>query len=328
MPPSHETRPFGIRFVSEDKHYQVQLRRNTFLFSRLAPYQSWEVFRQEAQSVWRVFQRLTVAPSPVSLGLRYVNKISFPETEKIERYLRLYVTVPDSLEGGPQPVTGGHLRIQMPIGDPAGLLVVQQVLLPSEAQGMNTIALDNDFRFGALGLSEMEIWDRFEQPGDLRTITSSTSLLKSFWRHTSSMAMRAIRSTNRDLFSGHSHSGTSSIKHRNWREPSNDGWRIQSVLERSASSYEKSVLDSAFLHIEINFTRLEEDLQRLPLLHASIAEEGEERPSDAELLRLHSCFSKSLELRASEWKVSFQRQTAALRSSSLHPVMRERIFRF
>lgn len=97
------------------------------------------------------------------------------------------------------------------------------------------------------------------------------------------MAMRAIRSTNRDLFSGHSHSGTSSIKHRNWREPSNDGWRIQSVLERSASSYEKSVSDSAFLHIEINFTRLEEDLQRLPLLHASIAEEGEERPSDASI---------------------------------------------
>ena len=168
VPPSHEASSFGIRFVSEDKHFQVQLRRSTFLFSRLAPYQSWEVFRQEAQSVWRVFQKLTVAPSPVSLGLRYVNKISFPETEKIERYLKLYVTVPDSLEGGPQVVTGGHLRIQMPIADPAGLLVVQQVLLPSEVQGMSTIALDNDFRFGALGLSESEIWDRFEKARRLK----------------------------------------------------------------------------------------------------------------------------------------------------------------
>ena len=44
--------------------------------------------------------------------------------------------------------------------------------------------------------------------------------------------------------------------------------------------------------------------------------------------RLHSYFSESLELRASEWRVSFQRQTAVLRSSSRHPVMRERIFRF
>ncbi len=97
------------------------------------------------------------------------------------------------------------------------------------------------------------------------------------------MAMRAIRSTSRDLFSGYSHSGTSSIKYRNWREPSNDGWRIQSVLERSASDYEKSVSDSAFLHVEVNFTRLTEDLHRLRALHASIAEEGEEGPSDASI---------------------------------------------
>jgi hypothetical protein len=97
------------------------------------------------------------------------------------------------------------------------------------------------------------------------------------------MAMRAIRSTKRDLFSGLSHSGTSSIKYRNWREPSNDGWRIQSVLERSAADYEKSVSDSTFLHIEVNFARLEEELQRLTTLHASIAEEGEERPSDASI---------------------------------------------
>jgi hypothetical protein len=97
------------------------------------------------------------------------------------------------------------------------------------------------------------------------------------------MAMRAIRSTNRDLFSVQSHSGTSSIKYRNWREPSDDGWRIQSVIERSASDYERSVSDSAFLHIEVNFARLEEDLQGLPTMHASIAEEGEERPSDGSI---------------------------------------------
>jgi hypothetical protein len=92
------------------------------------------------------------------------------------------------------------------------------------------------------------------------------------------MAMRAIKSTNRDL-----QPRTSSIKYRDWREPSNDGWRIQSVIERSASDYEKSVSDSAFLHVEANFTRLEQDLQGLSTLHASIAEEGEEGPSAASI---------------------------------------------
>ncbi len=167
-PPSQQSLPFGIRFVSEDKRYQVQLRRSTFLFSRLAPYESWESFKQEAQSVWRVFKRFTGAPGPISLGLRYVNKISFPDPEPIERYLRLYVTVPDSPRGGPQPVTDGYIRIQMPIEDPVGLLVVQQVFLLPDAEGLKTVALDNDFRFGAIGLDEKGIWNRFDQARQLK----------------------------------------------------------------------------------------------------------------------------------------------------------------
>jgi hypothetical protein len=90
--------------------------------------------------------------------------------------------------------------------------------------------------------------------------------------------MRAAR-TGRNLLSDYLQPRTSSIRWRDWREPSDDGWRIESVLERSASSYEKSVLDSAFLNIEAHFERLEEDLKNLQALHATIAEDGQEVPS-------------------------------------------------
>ncbi len=97
------------------------------------------------------------------------------------------------------------------------------------------------------------------------------------------MAMRAIRSNTRDASSGNVRCQSFFISDRNWREPSNDGWRIQSVLERSASVFEHSIFDSAFLRIEERFKRLEGDLQSLSALHDSLAQEGEERPSSASI---------------------------------------------
>jgi uncharacterized protein (TIGR04255 family) len=168
QPPSHESLPFGVRFVSEDARYQVQLRRDAFIFSRLAPYESWLSFKTEAQSVWEAFLALVTSPTVISFGLRYVNKISFPAAQPIERYLKLYPAVPDSPFGGPQAVNGGHLRLQMPLENPPGLLIVQQVMLPAESEGMFTIALDNDFRFSGLGVDHKAIWERLDQARQLK----------------------------------------------------------------------------------------------------------------------------------------------------------------
>jgi uncharacterized protein (TIGR04255 family) len=161
-PPKQDTL-FGIGFASEDGYYQVQLRPTAFMFSRLAPYESWDVFTAEAKAVWAVFQGIAVTLSPVSLGLRYVNKVSFPADQPIERYLRLYPTVPDSLRGGNQFVNRCYIRVEMAVEDPEGLLIAQVALLPPEAEGLITFALDNDFRFGLVGAASEKLWELLDR---------------------------------------------------------------------------------------------------------------------------------------------------------------------
>ena len=157
-PPKQDTLLGAIGFASEDGYYQVQLRPNSFLFSRLAPYESWDVFTVEAKAVWAVFQKIAVTLSPVSVGLRYVNKVSFPADQPIERFLRLYPTVPNSLKGGTQFVNKCHIRVEMAVEDPEGWLIAQVAILPPETEGVMTFAVDNDFRFGVAGAASEKLW--------------------------------------------------------------------------------------------------------------------------------------------------------------------------
>ena len=56
--------PVGWKFASQDGKQIVQCRVNGFTFSRLAPYESWKPFRDEAQRLWDVY-RTTGNPQSV-----------------------------------------------------------------------------------------------------------------------------------------------------------------------------------------------------------------------------------------------------------------------
>ena len=45
----------GIRLTSADHKYVCQFKPNTVVFSRLAPYEGWESFRQAAAPFWQTF---------------------------------------------------------------------------------------------------------------------------------------------------------------------------------------------------------------------------------------------------------------------------------
>jgi uncharacterized protein (TIGR04255 family) len=166
--PIREATSTGLRLLSNDGHYAIQLRRNAYVFSRLAPYDSWRSFQGEAQSGWDAFRSIIGDLRLRDLGLRYINKISYPTNEPIERYLRLYPVVPDSPEGGPQVVTGAYMRVEVPLRDPGGRLVVQEVMLPPENEELSSIALDNDFRFSIVGLDDGQMWSLLDHARDIK----------------------------------------------------------------------------------------------------------------------------------------------------------------
>jgi len=91
---SVSNKPEGYIFISHDQKRIIQARLNGFTFSRLKPYESWEIFYGEAYQLWQQYAQITSPTEVVRLALRYVNQIMIPATGAIE--LKDYVkTLPE-----------------------------------------------------------------------------------------------------------------------------------------------------------------------------------------------------------------------------------------
>jgi uncharacterized protein (TIGR04255 family) len=149
----------GYFFKSKDGLQIVHARKNGFAFSRLAPYENWSSFIAEARRTWALYRR-AVGPSKLAKWtVRYINKLSWPEGERMEDYLQVYPHIPGDL---PQQIAGCFMRLQFPISSPQGLLTQQLVGLPQENPAKVAFMLDNEFAFSAIGLSDAAIWEQID----------------------------------------------------------------------------------------------------------------------------------------------------------------------
>ncbi len=99
VPPktSQEIGWLGFRVSTTDGLSIAQFTRDGLTFSRLRPYQDWEVFEAEARRLWRLFIELG-APSQIQrLGVRFINKIPVSAIDRLGEYLREPPTCPLSL---------------------------------------------------------------------------------------------------------------------------------------------------------------------------------------------------------------------------------------
>ena len=55
------------------------------------------------------------------------------------------------------------MRLTLPINEPQGQLIHQQILIPPDKPNFSALLLDNDFRFSALTLTVEEVWDQLEK---------------------------------------------------------------------------------------------------------------------------------------------------------------------
>ncbi|MFY9621177.1 MAG: TIGR04255 family protein [Pyrinomonadaceae bacterium] len=79
----------GFRLQSRDNLQIVQFNRDGFIFSRLAPYESWETFSSELFRLWETYVELAGLTQIHRLGLRFINRISIEH-----RDLAYYLVVP------------------------------------------------------------------------------------------------------------------------------------------------------------------------------------------------------------------------------------------
>jgi uncharacterized protein (TIGR04255 family) len=145
----------GVRYEREDGSEVVQLRRNGFTYSILKNYRGWEVLREAARDMWRVF---LLASGPVNinrLATRYINAIEIPLGADYDEYLTTAPRIPKSV---PPIVTSFIQRVMVPFEREIAISIITQTL---EMPGPAVLDIDVFTEVSLEGASE-EIWSRLD----------------------------------------------------------------------------------------------------------------------------------------------------------------------
>ncbi len=157
----------GWRFRNGDGTYVHQARLNGFGMSRLAPYQSWALFSQEARRLWNRYRDSVRPVAMQRLGLRYINRIDIPlPMNDFGDYL---ATVPIVAPQLPRTLSNFLMSLTIPMeGDVTATIteaILNQPIATHQGEKPNTVSilLDIDVsQVTGLSLSEEHIWERFE----------------------------------------------------------------------------------------------------------------------------------------------------------------------
>ncbi len=151
----------GFAFLSADERQIFQARLDGFTFSRLAPYENWDSFRNEARRLWEMYRSVATPKSIDRLAVRYINRLDLPMVfNDFNEYLR---TVPVVSADLPQGLNGYFMQLNIPYEDLSATLILNQALLPPTIPDKVSVLLDIDiFRNIEIPDDEVFVWDFFE----------------------------------------------------------------------------------------------------------------------------------------------------------------------
>lgn len=108
-----DQRQLGFVFKSADDLQIVHATVQGFLFSRLAPYENWEPFVEEAWRLWHRYREEAKPEALTRVGVRFVNKINVPaDSIEVKDYLRTYPELSGDL---PQLLAGYFMQVRVPL---------------------------------------------------------------------------------------------------------------------------------------------------------------------------------------------------------------------
>jgi uncharacterized protein (TIGR04255 family) len=171
----------GFIFTNQNKQQIFQARMDGFTFSTLAPYDSWEPFRDEARRLWRLYRSVAKVESITRAAVRYINRIDIPSapTAQLERYLRTYPEVSADMpsEGF---LTNFFMQVQLWQFDLQCLLIVNETSVPPPNDETTSIQLDLDL-FRELeepwtANEDAAAWDFLEQLHDRKNEVFEASI--------------------------------------------------------------------------------------------------------------------------------------------------------
>lgn len=159
----------GFKFTSKDKLQVFQAHVDGFTFSRLGMYESWQVFRDEACRLWRIYRTEFNPQTLRRLAVRFINRIDIPKDEiDLKDYFR---TSPEISPDLPQKLDGFFMQLRLPQSDiKAGALINQTMVEPTQPDRISIILDIDVFRNAELPQEEAAVWNYFEQLHDRKNL--------------------------------------------------------------------------------------------------------------------------------------------------------------
>ena len=152
----------GFLFRSEDGLRIFQATLSGFTFNRLAPYETWENFRDEARYLWDIYKDICKPSSVTRAAVRYINRLDLPGPAlDFKDYLR---TVPEVSPDLPQGLSNFFMQLQIPQEDLNCMLIINEAFVPPTSPERVSVILDFDLYREQIWRSDDEdIWRFLEE---------------------------------------------------------------------------------------------------------------------------------------------------------------------
>ncbi len=152
----------GYLFRSLKEGKIVQSRLDGFTFNKLKPYENWDVFRDEAHELWKLYYDIVKPIRVVTIALRYINRIEIPLP--FNDFGDYILTNPQVAPNLPQGLSHFFMRIQIPNDELQAFgTIIQTMENPTESRKLPLIFDIEVHRESNYDKEMLEMWDDFEK---------------------------------------------------------------------------------------------------------------------------------------------------------------------
>jgi len=152
----------GYLFKSPQEKKMVQARLDGFTFNKLKPYKTWEIFRDEARSLWNLYFQATNPVRITRIALRYINRIEIPLPMK--NFKEYVLTTPEIAPKLPQKLNQFFMQLVIPNPDIQTTAIINQTTEnPTENQRLPLIFDIDVFQNKTYVENNVEMWSEFEK---------------------------------------------------------------------------------------------------------------------------------------------------------------------
>ncbi|MBX7237690.1 MAG: TIGR04255 family protein [Caldilineales bacterium] len=131
-----------MQFLRADESALIQVGPDLLTVNHAQPYSNWQTFRGMIERALDTYQNIVKPQGITRIGLRYINRIEIPEHQvTIEDYLLATPRAPQTIS---QIFAAWAQRIEMPLPQVNGILVLQSGSLPDPQQKKVIFLLDLD----------------------------------------------------------------------------------------------------------------------------------------------------------------------------------------